>query len=119
MNAVPKYAFSRTLTKADWNNTTLVTGDAAAEVAKLKQGSGKDINVFGSADFSATLMRHRLIDEFHLHVFPVLLGSGRRLFADGTIPAGLKMVDSKTSKTGVFSATYVPAGELVTGTFGG
>jgi dihydrofolate reductase len=80
MNSVPKVVFSRTLAKADWNNTRLVREDAATEVANLKNGSGQDLYVFGSADFSATLMRHDLFDEYRLCVVPVVLGAGTPLF---------------------------------------
>ena len=93
-------------------------GDVPAEIAKLQEGDGPELQVHGSGNLVQTLLRYGLVDEFHLHVFPVVLGSGRRLFADGTIPAGLRLVDHKTSATGVFSGIYVPAGELVTGTFG-
>jgi dihydrofolate reductase len=80
MNSIPKVVFSRTLTKADWNNTRLVREDAATEVANLKNASGQDLYVFGSADFSATLMRHDLFDEYRLCVAPVVLGAGTPLF---------------------------------------
>ena len=71
----------------------------------------------GSGNLAQTLIRHGLVDEYHLWVFPLVLGSGKRLFADGTIPAALKLVDSKISTTGVFMGTYEPAGEVVTGSF--
>ena len=119
LNAATKYVVSASHPKLPWGPSVLIQGEVPAEIAKLKEGDGPELQVHGSGNLIQTLLRQGLVDEFHLHVFPVLLGSGRRLFADGTIPAGLKMVDSKTSKTGVFSATYVPAGELVTGTFGG
>jgi len=80
MNSIPKVVFSRTLAKADWSNTRLVREDAATEVANLKHGSGGDHYVFGSADLSATLMRHDLFDEYRLCVAPVVLGAGTPLF---------------------------------------
>jgi dihydrofolate reductase len=73
--------------------------------------------VHGSGNLIQTLLRHNLIDEYRLWVFPVLVGAGKRLFADGTVPAGLRLVDSKVSSTGVVIGTYEPAGELVTGSF--
>jgi dihydrofolate reductase len=73
--------------------------------------------VHGSGNLIQTLIRHRLVDEYRLWVFPVVLGSGKRLFADGTIPSGLKLVDNKVSTTGVVIGTYEPAGDLVTGSF--
>ena len=71
----------------------------------------------GSGNLIQTLLRHNLVDRFYVWVFPVLIGSGKRLFADGTVPSGLKLVESQTSTTGVVIGTYEPAGELVTGTF--
>ena len=76
-----------------------------------------DLQVHGSGNLIQTLMRHNLVDEYRLWVFPVLLGSGKRLFADGTIPAGLKLVDTRVSTTGVVIGTYEPAGEVVLGSF--
>ena len=71
----------------------------------------------GSANLAQTLIRHGLVDEYHLWIFPVVLGQGKRLFDDGTVPATLRLVDSKVSTTGVFMGTYEPAGEVVTGSF--
>ena len=119
LNAATKYVVSATSNpELAWGPNVLIEGDVPAEIAKLKEGDGPELQVHGSGNLIQTLLRHGLADEFHLHVFPVLLGSGRRLFADGTVPAGLKLVNSKVSSTGVFSGTYVPAGELATGTFG-
>lgn len=84
MNSVPKVVFSRTLAKADWNNTRLVRDDPAAEVAKLKKASGRNLFVFGSADLSATLIQHDLFDEYRLCVVPVVLGAGTPLFKPST-----------------------------------
>jgi dihydrofolate reductase len=91
--------------------------DAAEGVAALKQEDGPELQVHGSANLAQTLIHHGLVDEYHLWIFPVVLGQGKRLFADGTIPATLRLVDSKISKTGVFMGTYELAGEVVTGTF--
>jgi dihydrofolate reductase len=86
-------------------------------VAALKEGDGPELQVHGSGDLIQTLMRHHLVDEYRLWVFPVVLGSGKRLFADGAVPAGLRLIDSVVSTTGVVIGTYEPAGELVTGSF--
>jgi len=112
LNSVPKYVASRTLKNVEWNNSTLLTGDVAEEVANLKQQEGDEIQVSGSGELVQTLLKHDLIDEFHLLIFPVLLGGGKRLFADGTIPGGLKLVETTTSSTGVTISTYERNGEL-------
>ena len=90
---------------------------AAEGVAALKEEDGPELQVHGSGNVAQTLIRHGLVDEYRLWVFPLVLGSGKRLFADGTIPAALRLVDSKISTTGVFMGTYKPAGEVVTGSF--
>jgi dihydrofolate reductase len=117
LNSATKYVASRTLDRVDWSNSTLIEGDVAEEVAKLKEGSGPEIQVHGSSDLIQTLLEHDLVDEFGLWIFPVVLGSGKRLFADGAIPAGLKLVDSQTSTTGVLIARYERAGDLQYGSF--
>jgi dihydrofolate reductase len=117
LNSATKYVASRTLDTVDWSNSTLIEGDVAEEVTKLKEGSGPEIQVHGSSDLIQTLLEHDLVDEFGLWIFPVVLGSGKRLFADGAIPAGLKLVDSQTSTTGVLIARYERAGDLQYGSF--
>jgi dihydrofolate reductase len=117
-NAATKYVASRGHPTLDWSNSVLIEGDAAQGLAKLKQEDGPELQVHGSGNLIQTLLRDNLIDEFRLWVFPVVLGSGKRLFAEGTVPAGLKLVDSKVSTTGVVIGTYEPAGEVVTGSFG-
>ena len=89
----------------------------AEGVAALKRGDGPELQVHGSGNLVQTLLRHQLVDEFRLWVFPLVLGSGKRLFADGTVPTGLRLVDSTVSTTGVMIGTYEPAGEIVTGSF--
>jgi len=106
MNALPKYVFSRTLKKADWNNTTLMKDNAAEEVARLKREKGKDIFVFGSADLSSHLMP--LFDEFRIGVAPLLLGRGTPLFKNQAERAGLKILDAKPHSTGVVVMRYAP-----------
>ena len=116
-NNATKYVASRGRPQLTWSNSVLIEGDAADGLAALKQEDGPELQVHGSANLIQTLLRHNLVDEFRLWVFPVVLGSGKRLFAEGTIPAGLKLVDSKVSTTGVVIGTYEPAGEVVTGSF--
>jgi dihydrofolate reductase len=101
----------------EWSNSVLIEGDAADGLAALKAEDGPELQVHGSSDLIQTLLRHNLVDEYRLWVFPVVLGSGKRLFSDGAIPAGLKLLDSKVSTTGVVIGTYEPAGEIVTGSF--
>jgi dihydrofolate reductase len=117
LNSVPKYVVSRTLDTVEWNNSTLLQGDIAEEVGKLKDQPGTEIQVTGSGQLIQTLMKHDLVDEYRLWIFPVLLGSGKRLFADGTIPAGLKLADTKLSTTGVAIHSYERAGEIAYGSF--
>jgi dihydrofolate reductase len=118
MNSVRKYVASRTLDAVSWQNSTLLTGDVAEAVGELKQGVGGEIQVHGSGELVQTLVGHDLVDEFHLLVFPVLIGSGKRLFAQGTIPAGLELVDTTTSSTGVLVGTYARAGKVEYGAMG-
>lgn len=118
LNDATKYVASRTLTSLEWANSVLIEGDVPEAVAALKEQDGPELQVHGSSNLLQTLLRHGLIDEFHLHVFPVVVGRGKRLFAEGTSPTGLKLLDSKTTTTGVVSGTYVPTGPVVTGSFG-
>lgn len=117
-NRIPKYVASRTLQSADWQHTTILRGDVAAEVANLKEQDGGEIQVAGSGDLIQTLLKHDLVDEFHLLLFPALIGSGKRLFAGGTIPRGLKLVATTTSSTGVTITTYERHGALAYGAIG-
>ena len=110
MNGYPKYVVSTTLEEPlEWNNSTLIVGDVAEEVSRLKQQPGKDILIFGSGDLANTLMRHDLIDDYRLMVFPVVLGSGQRLFRDGIDKTVLRLVETKTFGSGVVVLTYQPA----------
>jgi dihydrofolate reductase len=118
LNDATKYVASRGKPDLHWNPSVLIEGDAAEGLAALKKEDGTELQVHGSANLIQTLMRHNLVDEYRLWVFPLVLGSGKRLFVEGTIPAGLKLVDSKVATTGVVIATYEPAGEIVTGSFG-
>jgi dihydrofolate reductase len=117
LNDATKYVASRSHPTLEWGPSVLIDGDAAESVAKLKEGDGPELQVHGSGNLIQTLLRHNLVDRFRLWVFPVVIGSGKRLFADGTTPAGLRLVDSTVSSTGVVIGTYEPAGELITGSF--
>jgi len=116
-NDATKYVASRGRPSLEWSNSVLIEGDAADGLAALKREDGPELQVHGSANLIQTLLRHNLVDELRLWVFPVVIGSGKRLFGDGAIPAGLRLVDHKTSSTGVVMGTWEPAGELVPGTF--
>jgi dihydrofolate reductase len=117
LNSAPKHVASRTLDKVTWNNSTLIKGDVANEVAKLKEEPGGEIQVHGSGDLAQTLIQHDLVDEYRLWVFPVLLGTGKRLFGGGTVPRAMKLVRTQTSGTGVISQVYERGGAIEYGTF--
>jgi dihydrofolate reductase len=117
LNDAPKYVASRSPRQLEWSNSVLIEGDAAEGLAALKKEDGPELQVHGSANLIQTLLRNNLVDEYRLWVFPVVIGSGKRLFADGTIPAGLTLADSKVSTTGVVMGTYQPAGEIPIGSF--
>ena len=117
LNSTRKHVASTTLESVEWNNSTLIQGDVAEYVADLKSQDGPEIQVHGSPGLIQTLLEHDLVDEYRLWIFPVAVGTGKRLFGAGTIPAALKLVDSKVSGTGVAINTYLPAGELDTGSF--
>jgi len=118
-NDATKYVASRSRPDLEaWSNSVLIEGDAADGLAALKQEDGPELQVHGSANLIQTLLRHNLVDEFRLWVFPLVIGSGKRLFADGTVPEGLRLVDSKVSSTGVVMGTWQAAGEIVPGSFG-
>jgi dihydrofolate reductase len=109
MNSLPKYVASTTLQEPLAWNATLLTGEVAEAVAKLKQQPGGDLLVQGSGQLARTLLRHKLIDAYQLWVHPVVLGSGRRLFGDGAPPTTLRLVDTKATGSGVLLLTYQPA----------
>lgn len=117
LNNAKKYVASKTLNKVDWKNSSLIKGDVVQVIRKLKAQDGPEIQVHGSSNFIQTLLKHNLIDEFRIWIFPVVIGNGKRLFDQGTIPSGLKLIESKTSTTGVILAIYEPGGELKTGSF--
>jgi predicted 3-demethylubiquinone-9 3-methyltransferase (glyoxalase superfamily)/dihydrofolate reductase len=117
LNSARKYVVSGTLDEVNWNNSALVKGNVVEAIRKLKEQKGPEIQVHGSSNLIQTLLKHDLIDEFRLWIFPVTIGKGKRLFGEGTQPAGLKLIDSKPSTTGVIIATYEPAEKLKTGSF--
>ena len=110
MNNTPKYVASTTLESPEWNNSTVIEGDVAEAVARVKQEDGKDIMVNGSGALVRTLMRNHLLDELRLFVHPVVVGSGRRLFDDQSDPVEFALVDSHAYDNGVISLTYKPTG---------
>ncbi len=110
-NSMPKYVVSSTLAEPEWNNSTVLKGDLADEVAKLKQEHDGDIVVHGSARLVQTLIERDLVDEFRLMVFPVVLGSGKRLFGETSDKKPLRLVDSKVVGDGVAILIYEPAGD--------
>jgi dihydrofolate reductase len=118
INNAKKYVASKTLTKLDWSNSELVKGDVLKEIKRIKEQDGPEIQVHGSGNLIQTLLKHDLVDELWLKIFPVTLGKGKRLFAEGTNPAGFRLVLSEISPSGVIIASYERAGEVKTGSFG-
>ena len=118
-NNAAKYVASTTLKPSSltWQNSTLLEGDVPQAIARLKREDGPEIQVHGSSNLIQTLFRHDLVDELRMWIFPVVIGNGKRLFADGTSPKGLSLVDSKRSTTGVMINTYHPAGAIPIGSF--
>ena len=108
MNTTPKVVFSTTLDDVDWANTRLVRGDAAEEVAKLKQQPGKDLAIFGSADLTTSLLQAGLVDELRIMVNPVVLGNGKPLFAGLRDHVNLKLVNSRVFRSGNVLLCYQP-----------
>ena len=117
LNSAKKYVVSTTLSALDWNNSVLIRGDITEEILKLKQQDGPELQVHGSSNLIQTLMKNDLVDEFWLKTFPVTIGTGKRLFGEGTIPASFKLVKSEVSTTGVITANYARDGKIKTGSF--
>jgi dihydrofolate reductase len=117
INNAKKYVASKTLIKLEWSNSELIKGAVAKEVKRLKEQDGPEIQVHGSGSLIQTLLKHDLVDELWLKIFPITLGGGKRLFAEGTIPVGFKLLASEFSPSGVIVATYMRAGEVKTGSF--
>jgi dihydrofolate reductase len=112
LNTRPKFVASRTLEKVDWNNSTLLRGDVAKEVAKLKAQDGGEIQVHGSGGLLQTLLKHDLVDTLRLWQFPVVIGAGKRLFGQGTIPRSFRLVDAEQTTTGAVLHVYERVGDL-------
>ncbi len=106
LNSVTKRVASRTLRSLDWAHSQLIEGDVAHQVAKLKKQPGREIQVAGSADLVRTLLAFGLVDEFRLWIFPVVLGKGKRLFADGVVPSEFQLIDTRTTDAGVIVNCY-------------
>jgi dihydrofolate reductase len=117
LNAARKHVASRTLSEVSWNNSSLLRGDAVAAVSALKSETGLDLQIIGSANLIQTLQAASLIDEFNVWTFPVVLGRGKRLFETGAKASALRLVSSRTSRTGVVMSSYLPAGEITAGSF--
>jgi len=117
LNDATKYVASRSHPTLAWSNSVLIEGDAAEGIAPLKKEDGLELQVHGSGNLIQTFLRRNLVDQYRLWVFPLVIGSGKRLFSDGAIPSALKLIESTVSSTGVVIGTYEPAGEIVTGSF--
>ena len=117
INEATKYVASRTVSKLEWGLAVLLKGEVAAQLRKLKQSNGPDLQVHGSGNLIQTLLKHDLVDELWLKVFPLTLGKGKRLFGEGAIPAAFTLTESKTTPAGVVIASYTRAGEVKTGSF--
>lgn len=117
-NSTKKYVVSHSARDLSWNNSELVTGDVPGKIRQLKKQDGPDLWVHGSGNLIQTLLAENLIDRMIIWIFPVTVGGGKKLFAEGAPAQGFKLIDSKTSSTGVIIATYERVGELKTGTFG-
>ena len=117
INNARKYVASNTLINLDWSNAEIIKGDVATEVRKLKEQEGPEIQVHGSGGLIQTLLKNDLVDELWLKIFPITLGRGKRLFAEGTIPAGFKLLECENSPNGVIVASYARVGGVETGSF--
>lgn len=115
VNKITKYVVSKTFKKPTWENTVIVKD--SKELKKLKNSNGPDLQVYGSGNLVQTLMEHDLVDEFWLKIFPITLGTGKRLFDTGTMPASFTLVYSKTTPSGVIFASFKRAGKVKTGSF--
>ena len=116
-NRVTKYVASRSSPKLSWQNSRWLGQDTVASLQTLKGEDGPDLLIQGSGELLQTLWKHGLVDEFSVLIFPVVLSKGKRLFGDGTVPVGLRLVKSQAYPTGVIVANYAPAGEVKTGDF--
>ena len=117
LNAARKHVATRTLKSLEWNNSSVLGGDAVAAITALKARRGQDLQIIGSGNLIQALQAASLIDEYNVWTFPVVLGRGKRLFENGAKAGALRLVASKLSKTGVVMSTYVPAGDIPAGSF--
>ncbi|MEK7183973.1 MAG: dihydrofolate reductase family protein [Patescibacteria group bacterium] len=116
-NRATKYVVSDTVADFPWNTSVLIHDDVVAEITALKKADGPVLHVWGSSVLLQTLLKNDLVDELRLRIYPVTLGAGKRLFAEGTIPAAFELLDSQALPSGVILANYKRAGELTTGSF--
>lgn len=116
INDVTKYVLSNTLSESEWNNSVFLTG--VEDIKKLKNSEGGDIKVWGSGELVQLLLKHGLVDELWLKIYPVLLGKGKTIFSDGTIPSAFKLTESHVTSNGVIFANYARAGQVEIGTMG-
>jgi dihydrofolate reductase len=117
INDATKYVASHTMTEHEWEKSVFLNGDVATEIKELKAQDGPDLQVHGSSQLIQTLLENALVDEFWLKIFPVTVGGGKRLFGEGTMPANFKLLESKSSPSGVIIASFARAGEIETGSF--
>lgn len=117
INQATKYVVSHKDVTLHWENSVLLTGDVVEEIKKLKNMDGPELQVYGSGELVQTLLRHNLVDEMWLKLFPITLGNGKRLFDEGTVPTAFKLKETKVTPKGVIFANYEFAGEVKTGTF--
>jgi dihydrofolate reductase len=115
VNTATKYVASNTRTSSEWQPTVFLSGDIVQKINEIKQTDGPDLHVYGSANLVQTLMKHDMVDEFWLKIYPLTLGTGKRLFTEGTIPAAFKVVDGQIGPSGIIVAKYVRAGAVTTG----
>jgi len=115
VNTATKYVASNTMTSSEWQPSVFLSGDIADKIAKIKQQEGPDLHVWGSGNLLQTLIKHDLVDTFWLMMYPITLGSGKRLFADGTIPASFKVTESIVAPSGVIVVNYERAGAIASG----
>lgn len=116
-NSAKKYVVSTTLTKPDWANSVIISDNAAQKIKALKEQDGPELQVHGSGNLIQTLLKHDLVDEIWLKIFPITLGRGKRLFAEGAIPVGFKLLESSVSPSGVIVASYARSGDVKIGSF--
>jgi dihydrofolate reductase len=118
LNSATKHVASNTLTELEWENSRLIEGDVAEGVRALKQEDGPELQVHGSSNLIQTLLEHNLIDEFRLKIAPLVLGTGKRLFGEGTTPDGFEVASPRVLSSGVIAATYRSGAKINYGTFG-